>query len=102
MKCKLSGKVMNDQDPPMWIPLKQKELTEKQKEEAKKGSAAAAELKMQKGYLVCKSVFDALEENNIDPKSLEKEQKTIDLAQIDESGLKLVRCPLTGNLFKKS
>jgi len=27
---------MNDQDPPMWIPLRKEELTEKQKDEAKR------------------------------------------------------------------
>jgi hypothetical protein len=39
MKCKISGKVMNDIDPPIWIPLKKQELTEKQKEEMKKNSS---------------------------------------------------------------
>ena len=45
MKCKISGKVMNDQDPPMWVPM-----------------AVKGEAKMVKGYLICKSVFEALEE----------------------------------------
>jgi len=30
---------MNDQDPPMWVPMKKVELTEKQKEELKKNSS---------------------------------------------------------------
>ena len=64
---------MNDQNPPIWIPLKKQELTEKQKEEAKKGNAAAAELNMQKGYLMSKSIFDELEELIVDPKSIEKD-----------------------------
>jgi len=38
MKCKLTGKVMNDQDPPMWIPLL-KNKAEEEKEEGKKGTA---------------------------------------------------------------
>lgn len=36
MKCKITGKIMNDQDPPMWIPLKKEELTDKQKDESKR------------------------------------------------------------------
>jgi len=41
MKCKISGKVMNDQDPPVWIPLKKQEPTEKEKEDAKKAGTAS-------------------------------------------------------------
>jgi hypothetical protein len=33
MKCKLTGKVMNDQDPPFWIPLNR---TQQEQEEAEK------------------------------------------------------------------
>lgn len=29
VKCKLSGKIMNDKDPPMWIPTRKEELTDK-------------------------------------------------------------------------
>jgi hypothetical protein len=29
MKCKITGKIMNDVDPPMWIPLRKEELTDK-------------------------------------------------------------------------
>lgn len=52
MKCKISGRVMNDQDPPMWVPLRKEE-----------GVA-----KMSKGYLICKSIFDTLEETLVDSK----------------------------------
>ena len=32
---------MNDQDPPVWIPLKKQEPTEKEKEDAKKAGTAS-------------------------------------------------------------
>ena len=42
---------MNDQDPPMWVPMKVKE-----------------DAKMSKGYLICKSVFESLEDTMVESK----------------------------------
>ena len=75
MKCKITGKVMNDKDPPMWIPTKKEELTDKQKEEQKRGSSIAqivAEQMMQRGYLVSKSAFEKLAEFEVDQKVLDE------------------------------
>lgn len=44
---------MNDQNLPYWVPIKKSEPTEKQKEEVKKNKNLEAELKMNKGYLIC-------------------------------------------------
>lgn len=46
---------MDDKDPPMWVPTTREEPTEEDKEEAKKSSSFAAELKMMTGYLISKS-----------------------------------------------
>ena len=67
MKCKISAKVMNDQNQPYWIPIKKSEPTEKQKEDAKMNKNLEAELKMSKGYLICQKVYDELERNQVDP-----------------------------------
>lgn len=62
---------MNDKDPPMWIPIKKEELTEKQKEEMKRNCSLAEQL-MPKGYLVSKSALDKLPEFEIDQKVLDE------------------------------
>ena len=46
--------------------MKKPEFTEKQKDEAKKNPNLAAEQKMYKGYLMCKSAFELLKEHTID------------------------------------
>jgi hypothetical protein len=46
--------------------LRKTDPTEKQKEEAKKNKNLEAELKMNKGYLVCKQVYDELERIEVD------------------------------------
>lgn len=93
MKCKVSAKIMNDKDPPIWIPLKKAELTDRQKEEAKKNANLSAELKMQSGYLICKSAFDSLPEVQVEqPENGFLEQEKV----------RCFRCPLTGDLVEKS
>lgn len=112
MKCKLTGKVMNDQDPPMWIPLTKKPGDSKKAEESK---SSAAQDKMTKGYLICKSVYDTLEDFVVDKKALdaqskkEKEQKTdpfsltaLSKPKDEKDGVKVFRCPLTNDLVEKS
>ena len=56
---------MNDKDPPMWVPLRKEELTDKQKEEIKR-NCTMAEQNMPRGYLVSKSALDKLAEVEID------------------------------------
>ena len=60
---------MNDKDPPIWIPLKLTDLTQLQKEEAKKNPSLNVEYKMKRGYLVCKSAYESLEEVSKDSSS---------------------------------
>lgn len=67
MKCKISGSVMNYQNQPYWIPLRKSEPTQQQKREAEKNKNLEAELKMTKGYLVCREVFESLERQEVDP-----------------------------------
>ena len=96
---------MNDQDPPMWIPLKRLDLTDKQKEEIKKNTALSAELKMNKGFLICKSVFDSLEESVVDQKTLDSYRTNPDQIIIDRNEaaeIKVVKCPMTGDLLEKT
>ena len=45
-------------------------MTEKQREESKKNNTLAQELKMLKGYLVCKSYYDSLEEVIVENKDV--------------------------------
>jgi len=65
MKCKLTGKVMNDQDPPFWIPLNR---TQQEQEEADKIKKQEMEQKIRRGYLICKSALDSLPEHRFDQK----------------------------------
>ena len=72
MKCKITGKIMNDQDPPMWIPLNPRryELSEKQKEEHKKVNSLSAatlnaEQKIVKGFLICKSEYEKIQDQYV-------------------------------------
>lgn len=112
MKCKITGKVMNDKDPPMWIPTRKEELTEKQKEEQKRNSSIAqivAEQMMQRGYLVSKSALEKLTEFEVDQKVLDeqnnkdKDKNFSVLSKKDDKGaIKVFKCPLTGNLVEKS
>ena len=93
---------MNDQDPPMWIPLKKQDLTEKEKEEAKK-AGTTVESNMNKGYLVCKSTLDSLEEKTVERKTLEShKEEGFPLSTKEEKGdVVVIRCPLTNNLVEK-
>jgi hypothetical protein len=100
MKCKISGKLMDDQNQPYWIPIKKSEATDKQKEEAKKNKNAEADLKMNHGYLICTEVYKQLEQEKIEPHLLR------DTRPRNDSGSKekvtAVKCPLTGSFVELS
>lgn len=68
---------MNDQDPPMWVPIK-------------------GEAKMTKGYLICKSVFDAFEE-----KLEDSQDQPFIMSEPPHAKVKMFKCPLTGEMVEK-
>ena len=90
MKCKVSAQVMNDQNPPMWIPLLKQEPTEKQKEEAKKNTSLASELKMNKGYLICKSSLDEIEEFQVEQATLDTWKEGDPVKKVEEGGVTVI------------
>ena len=69
---------------------------------------------MKKGYLVCKSAYDSLEELNITKKQLEEQNKKDDTKgdpfsltgsrpkEEDGNTIKVIKCPLTGDYIEKS
>lgn len=95
MKCKVSGKVMNDQNQPYWVPIKRPEPTDKQKEEAKKNKNLEIELKMNQGYLICHQVYKDLEVEQIEAKALNEKSDSNDKVNA-------VKCPMTGNYVELS
>ena len=70
---------MNDQDPPMWVPMKVK-----------------GDAKMTKGYLICKSVFESLEETMVES----KDQPFL-MSDAPQAKVKMFKCPLTGDMVEK-
>ena len=70
---------MNDQDPPMWVPMKVKE-----------------DAKMTKGYLICKSVFESLEDTMVES----KDQPFL-MSDAPQTKVKMFKCPLTGDMVEK-
>jgi len=95
MKCKITGKLMNHDDPPVWVPFEKQALSEKQKEESKKNNSLAQELKMLKGYLICKSYYESLEEIIVD-------NKDGFVSKNEETKIKCIKCPLTKKPVEKS
>ena len=63
---------------------------------------------MQKGYLVCKSAFEKIQEFTVDKKSLEESKEKDKPAESrakpkdDKNSVKVIRCPLTGDIIEKS
>ena len=98
MKCKMTGKLMNHEDPPFWIPFEKQQVSEKQKEESKKNNTLAQELKMFKGYLICKSYYESLEEIIVE----NKDGFSSITAKDDETKIKCIKCPLTKKPVEKS
>ena len=84
---------MNDLDPPYWVPLPKPE--NQQKEESRKNSPA--EQKIGKGYLICKSQYEALEEFQ----KMESEDDGINLSKKENKQIPCIKCPFTGDLVEK-
>jgi hypothetical protein len=61
---------------------------------------------MNKGYLICRSVYENIPEMIVDPKEIENYVKKDDpfnlIAKDNEVGIKVFKCPLTGQLVEKS
>ena len=72
-------------------------ISEKHKEESKKNNTLAQELKMLKGYLICKSYYESLEEITVDNKD-----GFITSGSKDETKIKCIKCPLTKKPVEKS
>ena len=107
----------------MWIPLNPRryELSEKQKEEHKKVNSLSAatlnaEQKIVKGFLICKSEYEKIQDQYVTQKSakehndrqsskklMEGEKDIFSLTTKDEKeSIKVIKCPLTGDFVEKS
>ena len=73
-------------------------MTEKQREECKKNSSLAQELKILKGYLVCKSYYDDHEEVIVENKDVTASSGV----NKEETKIKCIKCPLTKKTVEKS
>lgn len=57
---------------------------------------------MNKGYLICKSALDDIEEFQMEQSALDSWKEGEQVKKVEEGGVTVIKCPLTGTLIQKS